>query len=513
MTDGTGQPRAAQLRETHSGIVVLVGDRAYKLKKPVDLGFLDFRTEAARHRACRRELELNRRLAPDVYLDVAEVRGSDGAVCEHLLVMRRMPDELRLSTLIANGTDVTADLDVLAGLLARFHANAERGEAISAAGRAPALRRRWSNNLAETEQYRGSVLDPAVHAEIARLALDYVDGRGDLLDERADAGLVVDGHGDLIAEDVFCLPDGPRVLDCLEFDDALRQVDVIDDVAFLAMDLEHLGRPELAERFLRRYAELSATPSPPSLQHHYLAYRAFVRAKVCCIRAVQTAGGDAVSTAAARSFAELALDHLRAGEVRLVLVGGAPGTGKTTLARALAARLDAVLLSTDGVRAGLAQHERYTPEAKQATYQALLDHAGDALRHGRSVVADATWPTEASREPARALARAATSRIVELECRLPVEIAAARAKRRREHGADSSEAGADVARRLAAEREPWPRAVPVDNTGPPGETAVTAARAVGVFPSDPGRTALPRVAPRREHSGSTGSPTTPGGTP
>jgi aminoglycoside phosphotransferase family enzyme/predicted kinase len=492
-----GADRDAQIRETHSGVVVLIADRAYKVKKPVHLGFLDFRTEPARHNAVQRELELNRRLAPDVYLDVAEMRSSDASLCEHVLVMRRMPDERRLSTLLANGVDVRADLDALAQLIADFHASAARNETIAESGRAPALRRRWNNNLAETEQYRGSVLDPRLHEDIARLARRYIDGRAELLDERAAAGNVVDGHGDLIAEDIFCLPDGPRVLDCLEFDDALRWVDVLDDVAFLAMDLERLGHAELGRAFLHRYAELSTATQPPSLQHHYVAYRAFVRAKVSCIRAAQ---GDAGSATDAHAFAELALAHLRTGEISLVLVGGAPGTGKTTLARSIAHHMDALVLSSDEVRTQLAQRDPYAPEAKRATYRTLLARAGDALRHGRSVVADATWPTETSRELARHVADSTASRIVELECRLPVELAAARAQHRLERGGDSSEAGADVAHRLVGEREPWPRAVPLDTAAPPDVTIASAERVLDEGHGDAGPRTLPRSAPSREHS-------------
>jgi aminoglycoside phosphotransferase family enzyme/predicted kinase len=483
---------SAQLCETHSGVVILVGDLAYKIKKPVDLGFLDFRTERARRDACHREFELNRRLAPDVYLDVAELRGSDGAVREHVLVMRRMPAKRRMSTLISSGADVTAELDALAEIMADFHAAAARGEAISDAGRGPALLTRWNNNLAETTQYRGTVLDRQTHDDIARLARRYVTGRTALLDARADTGCVVDGHGDLIAEDIFCLPDGPRVLDCLEFDDSLRWVDVLDDIAFLAMDLEHLGHAELAERLLHRYGELTASVPPESLQHHYVAYRAFVRAKVSCIRAAQ---GDDRSAAQARALAALALNHLRAGEVRLILVGGAPGTGKTTLAHALAPRLGAEVLSSDDVRAELGQPNRYTPQAKAATYRELLARAEVLLRHGRSVVADATWSTEVCREAARALATSTASRVVELECRLPVELAAGRAQQRLERAASSSEAGGDVARRLAAERDAWPRAVPLDMTATPEEALAHAARVAGPASRDPGPTALPPTVP------------------
>ena len=477
------QPRA-ELRETHSAIVVLVGDRVYKVKKPVDLGFLDFRTEESRRDVCRREVELNRRLAPDVYLDVFTVAGSTDAVLEHGVLMRRMPEERRLSALLGEDVAIGPELLRLAELLARFHRGADRRAEISAEGRVEGLRRRWKDNLRETERFRGSYLSPTMHEQITDLALRYLDGREVLLSERAAAGLVVDGHGDLTAEDVFLLPDGPRVLDCLEFDDRLRWVDVLDDVAFLAMDLERLGRADLARSFLHQYLTVSGATGNPSLEHHYIAYRAFVRAKVSWIQAEQ---GRTTAASDGDLLARLTLRHLAAGEVTLVLVGGAPGTGKSTLARALAARLGADLLSTDTIRPDVPVArgpDRYSEYARSAVYTELLSRAAAALQRGRPVVADATWGSVAARTAAATVAVSTSSRMVALECRAPVSIAADRAQRRLEGAGDSSEAGAAVARSLAAGRPPWPEAVAVDTTGT-AEASLAHALAVVSAPRTP----------------------------
>jgi aminoglycoside phosphotransferase family enzyme/predicted kinase len=461
-----------EVRETHSGVVVLTGQFAYKVKKPVDLTFLDFRTEAARRAVCQREIELNRRIAPDVYVELASfVRGSDGSA-EPVVVMRRMPGRSRLSTLIDSGADVTEHLRAVAKLIARFHAGARRGPEIAAEGSAARLRSRWVANLDESDSACAGVIDPADRAEIRRLALAFVDGRRPLLDARIRAGLIVDGHGDLLAEDIFCLPDYPRVLDCLEFDDRLRWVDVIDDAAFLAMDLERLGRPDLARRFLAWYQEFSAVSAPASLQHHYVAYRAFVRAKVSCLRAAQ--GGPAASAEAVRC-ARLARAHLRSGEVRMVLVGGAPGTGKSTVAGALADELGYVLFSSDAVRREVIRSaDRYASAAKDAVYAELMERAGRALGFGESVVVDATWGQETWRRLAAATAERTASRLVALECVAPVAVTAARAERRAAAGTDLSDADAIVARALAADRQPWPEAVRIDTSGPV-EPAVSAA--------------------------------------
>lgn len=461
------------VRETHSSIVVLIGGYAYKIKKPVDLGFLDFRTHAARRADCVREIELNRRLAPDVYFDLADFDRPDGPRHEPVVVMRRMPERARLSTLIEQNQPVERPLRALARRIAAFHATADRGPEIARAGRADRLWARWSANLQESERFCPAVLEQDVHRDVAEFAERYVSGRDVLLDERSRSGLVVDGHGDLTAEDVFCLDDGPRVLDCLEFDDRLRWVDVLDDVAFLAMDLERLGRPDLGAGFVRDYLQFSGTWAVPSLLHHYIAYRAFVRAKVAAIRAEQ---GDPRAGAVAAGDAGLALAHLRRGEVRLVLVGGGPGTGKSTVTERLADRFGWMVLSSDMVRDEIEPRgaDRYRPRAREAVYAVVLQRAEQALRRGIPVIVDATWTTVASRQAAAVVAERTASRLIEVECHAPTGLAAERAQRRFAEGTSHSEADAYVARTLAAQRDPWPSAVGIDTSGTP-ESAFSAA--------------------------------------
>jgi aminoglycoside phosphotransferase family enzyme/predicted kinase len=475
----------AAVRETHVGVVFLLCDRAYKLKKPVRTGFLDFSTAQLRCATLRRELELNRRLAPDVYLGVTQVPDpvDPAAAPEPLLVMRRMPADRRLATLVQDGAPVDGPLRDLARLMAVFHARAERSDRIAAEGGRDALRRRWTDNIAQTRAFRETVLDAAAVDAVDELALRFLDGRGSLFADRRADDRIVDGHGDLIADDVFCLDDGPRVLDCLEFDDLLRYVDVLDDVAFLAMDLERLGRPELATRFLDAYVEFSGDPAPVSLRHHYIAYRAFVRAKVACLRHEQ---GDPGAAGIAVQDADLAIAHLRAGAVRLALVGGLPGTGKTTIAGGLADRFGAVLLSSDRVRKELAGLDPatsatanfgeglYTPERTDALYSELLHRAAELLARGESVVLDASWTSARHRHAAEKLAHDTHSDLVALRCHTSPETAAHRIRTR---GPTASDATAAVATAMAATADPWPEAVDVDTTGSIEQSAACAASA------------------------------------
>nr|WP_201784417.1 AAA family ATPase [Nonomuraea pusilla] len=492
------------MKETHAAVVFLYGDRAYKVKKPVALGFLDFTTLRARLAACEREVELNRRLAPDVYEGVATVVGPGGEACEHMVVMRRMPDERRLAHLVRTGKPVEEHLRAIARQLAGLHAKGRHGPDVDREGGLEALRSRWTAGFAQVRGLPAAPVEPATLDEIERLTLRFLDGRAPLFGSRVAEGRVVDGHGDLLAEDVFCLDDGPRILDCLEFDDRLRFVDGLDDAAFLAMDLERLGAPRLADLFLSWYVEFSGDPAPPALWHHYVAYRAFVRAKVACLRHWQGgaeagggSGGSGGSAAReARDLAELALRHLRAGEVTLTLVGGAPATGKSTLGGALADRLGHTLLRSDRVRKELAGIDParaaaapylegiYRPEHTERTYAELLARADRLLGMGESAILDASWLDPRQRAAAGETARRTSARLVTLRCAVVPQVAAERLAERaagRPAGgaAEPSDADAAIARAMTSEpwaREPWPDAVEID-TGVPQEQSLRRALA------------------------------------
>lgn len=474
----TGMPAA--LAETHVSWVFFVGDKAYKLKKPLRFDFIDLRSRAARHRFCEREVELNRRLAPDVYLGVSDILSPDGTgdVCDHLVVMRRMPDHARLAHLVKEGKPVEDELRAIARVMASFHHDEPvfTGSEGQALGGAVEMARRWDANLAALTRFSPNLQGGRAVPRMAELAHRFLAGRTMLFDARVDAGRVRDGHGDLLADDIFCLPDGPRLLDCLEFDDSLRRGDVLADMAFLAMDLERLGRADLGALLLAEYRRAAEDSWPDSLAHHYIAFRALIRAKVAALRAEQTAGIQKWRTA--RQLAGICLDHLERSAVRLVLVGGLPGTGKSTVAADLAHELGYTVLRSDVVRKERFGGGVYTAEATETTYAALLERAKLALDMGRSVVIDATWSDESQRVRARELAAATSSDVIELRCTLPARLAVARIRARAIEGTDPSDATEAVAAAMAETFDLWPEAATIATAGTPHAVVEDALRAL-----------------------------------
>ncbi|MBK5307160.1 MAG: AAA family ATPase [Frankiaceae bacterium] len=480
--------------ETHVSRLFLTDELVVKVKKALRTDFLDFTTPALREQACCREVELNRRLAPDVYLGVAHLPSAQDA-WEPAVVMRRQPNDWNLERLALSGADLTSAVEAVSARLADFHRGADRSVHIDGSACPAAVLRRWQRNAGEIRQARPSYVDLTRLGHVDALAVRYLTGREALLRRRIASGRICDGHGDPLAADIFCPPGQPPViLDCLEFDDELRYGDVLADVAFLAMDLERCGRPEAAGDLLTAYQRVARDTWPASLADYYIAYRAMIRAKVAGLRVAQ---GDVSARGLVEDHLAVAERHLHAGAARLVLVGGLPGTGKSTLSRELASRLGWTYLSSDvqrkeliGVpvdrRLGAAFGEgMYDDAGRDRTYRALLATAGEALSLGESVIIDATWAATSHRDQAALTAGWAVAELICLQTVLPDEEADARLVRRSELDDDASDADVAVARELRSRFDPW-SAHRVDTSGSASPAVDEAIRLVAASVSRPG---------------------------
>jgi aminoglycoside phosphotransferase family enzyme/predicted kinase len=484
-----------ELRQTHISWVFLAGAYAYKVKKPVDFGFLDFSTLERRETDARLELDLNRRLSPDVYLGLGHVVRRDGDFfvdgpgerIEPVVRMRRLPDAGMLVNLLANQLVTPGLVRRIARRLARFHTRAATGAGVDEYGALRAVRRNWDENFSQMAPFEGRTVDRRVNDAIRDYTERYLATHRQLFDARVAEGRIRDGHGDLHASSICVEERRIWLFDCLEFSPRYRCGDVAGEVAFLAMDLDHFGRADLATAFADAYVTASGDEQLRELLGFYACYRAYVRGKVRSLRLTEL---DASATATrieaveeeARSYFDLARSYTGwPGGPRLLAIMGLPASGKTSLARALAGRLGLVHLNSDVVRKELAgsqpteRHDDpfgqglYTPAATHQTYAAMRRRAGQWLGRGRSVVLDATFGAADERSALVRLARRRGIPLLVVECHAEhAELQRRLAARRGEPGAASDARVELWPRLLASYVEPTelPDRLAVDSTAP-----------------------------------------------
>ena len=407
-----------EVRQTHISAVFLAGAFAYKIKKPVDLGFLDFTTPEKRRHFCEEEVRLNRRLAPAVYRGVVPVTrsaagvtlGGDGEVVEWAVQMERLPDEASLLQRVRRGEIDTALVEALAHKLAAFHAAAERGEHVRAFGHFGVVAGNARENFTQAAAQAGVTLSAPVLQRLRDLTDAHLARLRPLIDDRAARGVPCDTHGDLHLDHVYYFPDKVPpddlvIIDCIEFNERFRFADPVADMAFLVMDLLFEGRRELADAFAAAYFRAANDADGPALLPFYVAYRAAVRGKVEGFELKEKEIPEGERRAAlVRAHAHwlLALGQLERPDRRpcLVLVGGLPGAGKSTLARGLAEGADFQVIRSDVVRkelAGAFGQGIYTPEWTERTYAECLRRAEEVLFAGGRVLVDASFRTERHR--------------------------------------------------------------------------------------------------------------------
>ena len=430
LSDPTAYPDPVgevEVRQTHISAVFLAGPHVYKVKKPVELGFLDFSTLAKRRRYCEEEVRLNRRLTPEVYLGVVPVARSDaglkvqgdGEVVEWAVKMRRLPDDATLQNRLHRGEVAVMVVEALARKIASFHAQAESGPRVAAFGRFEVVAGNARENFEQSAAHVGATVSDAVFARVRALTEEALARHRPLIESRAERGVPRDTHGDLRLGHIYVFPDRAPpgdlvIIDCIEFNERIRFADPVADMAFLVMGLKFQGHRDLARAFTEAYSLASGDSEGRALVPFYTSYRAAVRGKVEGLKLARpeiSEADRAVALTKARGSWLLALGELEEPSRRtcLVLVGGLPGTGKSSLAQALAERAGFRVIRSDLVRkeltgaAGKGQEPSafgegiYTSEWNERTYGECLCRTEALLFEGKRVLVDANFREEAWR--------------------------------------------------------------------------------------------------------------------
>jgi hypothetical protein len=460
---GEGVKRVRMI-QTHTSWVFLTGTHAYKVKKPVNFGFLDYTTLSARRFFCKEELRLNQLLSPDIYIRVLPITlsggrlvlGGPGQVIDYCLEMKELPQEWIMTEQLKTGNVTYEHVDSLARSIADFHAKAEQGRDVTQYGSTKTIRFNWEENFAQTVEFIGKTITRREFDETKAVVERFVDDNRGLFQGRCRDGYVRRCHGDLHSGNIFVLEQGSRsqrftgwpqrplsdsagqnprtpvsqnpgsvrIFDCIEFNPRFSCSDVASEIAFMAMDLDYWGHKDLADFFVERYMAYTGDTGLPRLLNFYRCYRAYVRGKVTSF-VLNDPGVKPADKAKAANTAKkyFKLSHHYASGIsakpRLVVMMGLPGVGKTYVARRLAERIGAFHLLSDSVRKqllGLPVGQRqiedygsgiYRGNISEKTYAELLRRARVFLSSGFSVIADATFLGEDSRKRAREVAKRA----------------------------------------------------------------------------------------------------------
>jgi len=407
--------------QTHISHVFITDSYVYKIKKPVNFGFLDFTTLEKRKYFCEREVQLNKRLCPDLYLGVVPVNKEGekfrfegkGEVVEYAVKMRRLPEKGIMTELLKKGEVTERHIDLIVDVLVPFYKNAETGEKVNVYGKIETVKYNIDENFEQTKDFVGIALTEDKYNYLVEYNEKFFQENKPLFEKRIKEGFIRDGHGDLYSANI-CFDDLKKVyiFDCIEFNERFRCGDVCSDIAFLAMDLDYHRYKTLSDYFVTTYIEKSGDRDIKELLNFYKCYRAYVRGKIGCF----TYASSGISEEQKKNFLESAqkyfdLAYLYAGGIpKVIIFMGLSGTGKTYLAQALLKKRPAVYIASDIVRKKLlnldptkhyyAEFEKgiYTPEITEKTYKKMAELAREELTYGRDVILDATFKEKVYRQ-------------------------------------------------------------------------------------------------------------------
>ncbi|RLB72985.1 MAG: aminoglycoside phosphotransferase [Deltaproteobacteria bacterium] len=462
------QPEKVELVQTHASWVFLAGDYVYKIKKPVDFGFLDFSTLAKRSFYCQEELRLNRRLGGDYYLRVENVVkrdggffwGGKGTIVDHAVVMRRLPEAFLMRQLLADDLLQEKQLDELVALLGTFY-EAAKVFKDGRFGSRDKVRFDVEENFSQTKSFVNNTIMARDYQRIIEFSNDFLKDQHKLFVRRVKEGAVREGHGDLHMEHVCLPPEAPLVYDCIEFNKRFRRLDVVNDIAFLAMDLEENNRFDYAAYFIENCANRLGSLFDAKLLFFYKCYRAYVRGKVLSFLSADAALGEAdreqARERAARYF-RLATIYACKPPAGITLLAGVSGSGKSYLARAMSSLWGIKWLRSDVVRKelhGLSGQKAaapfgegiYSRDQTARTYQLLAEQAAAEVADGKPVIIDASSLKFADRNLIYAAAESSKVPIRLVVCRAPWPVLVKNLQKREADGVDVSDADIKIARR------------------------------------------------------------------
>ena len=469
--------------QTHISFVLLTGEYVYKIKKPVDFGFLDYSTLAKRKHFCEQELRMNQRGAPELYLAVIpilrqgdrfvlgskvsspESMGEDIGenIIEYALKMRQFPQEALWLNRLKQGNLTVADLEELGRTVARFHRNAATSDYIRSFGKVDRIRIALENNYRATQKYIGSVQNQQQFEETKQYTDRFFQEFQSIFEKRIETHKIRECHGDLHLNNIARWQEKILLFDCIEFNEPFRFVDVMYDVAFAVMDLEVRQRRDLATAFLNTYLEETGDWEGVQVLSLYRVRQAYVRAKVNSFllddRSISKAEKTQAETMAARYY-QLAWKYTQPSQGMLILMSGLSGSGKSTVARQLARRLGAIQIRSDAARkhlAGIDLHQRggatvYTEAMSERTYQRLLELGEMLATRGWRVILDAKFDRCRWREAAIAMTRSHQLPLKILSCTAPSDVLCDRMNRRT---GDITDATADLLASQQAAAEPF----------------------------------------------------------
>ncbi len=457
-----------ELIQTHASIVLLTGDIAYKLKKSVNFGFLDYSTVTKRQHFCEEEVRLNQRGAKELYLGVLPISkqgdkyqfGNEGEIVDHAVKMVQFPQLALLSNMFESGQITTSDLEEVGQAVTLFHAQAQTSEYISSFGTVAKIRQSIDDNYRQTEKYVGRAQTQQQYTETKAYTDRFLLEHSQLFLDRIAGGFIRECHGDLHLRNICRWQTKILLFDCIEFNEPFRFVDTMYDVAFAVMDLEARGRKDLANRFLNAYVEQTGDWAGLQVLPMYLSRQAYVRAKVTSFllddRGISSEDRAAAAEIAGNYYRQ-AWEYTRSKQGRLIMISGLSGSGKSTLGKQIAESLNGVQIRSDAVRKHLGgislltkgDDSLYTPEMTASTYQQVLSLGAKIATQGFTVILDAKYDRQSLRAAVIDLAQSEGIQLDIIYCMAPENVLLDRLAQRT---GDIADATVDL---LASQQAAW----------------------------------------------------------